>query len=214
MGLTMNLTKEERKNLYLAIRQFVYFVVIFAFVGCIFLLAKRFGNKTFAENGVVENIQFTLLLLSSMSFLYCAFVEKKWREMSLFFALITLLAACRELDKFLDAKIPLVSWKFAYLFVFAAIIYAYLNLKHHIKSVLKFFGIPSFYIMCAAVVIILLVAQCIGHRPLISAAFGGHFGRYEEAVIKEFFEEVLEVVGYFLILLSSIEYNINAKDVK
>ncbi|MBP5399884.1 MAG: hypothetical protein J6Y53_05685 [Alphaproteobacteria bacterium] len=210
----MNLTKEEQKNLYVAIRQFVYFVATFAFVGIIYLLVKNFHQATFAENSVVENIQLILLLSATVSFLYCAFIEKKWREVSLLLASVTALASCRELDKLFDLIIPVVSWKFAYLFVFAAVFYAGVNFKHYIKSVLKFFGMQSFYIMCIAVVIILPVAQCIGHRPLVSAALGGHFGRQDVAAIKELFEEALEVVGYFLILLSSIEYNINVKSEK
>lgn len=210
----MNMTKEERKNLYLAVRQFIYFVAVFAFIGLLLLLANKFQKNTFNENSVIENLQLFFLLISAVSFLYCAFIEKKWREISLFLASITALAACRELDKFFDSAIPLVSWKFAFLFVLSAVFYACMNLKPFLKSVLRFFGMPSFYIMCAAVVMILPVAQCIGHRPLVSAALGPRFGRYDVAAIKELFEEALEVVGYFLILLSSIEYNINVRDAK
>lgn len=210
----MNLTKEEQKNLYIAIRQFLYFMATFAFVGVIFLLTKRFRTETFEENGVIENIQLIFLLTATVSFLYCAFIEKKWREISLFLASVTALAACRELDKLFDAIIPFISWKFAYLFVFAAIFYACKNLKRYIKSVLRFFGMPSFYIMCIAVIVVLPVAQCIGHRPLVTAALGESFGGQDIAAIKELIEEALEVVGYFLILLSSIEYNINVRNEK
>ncbi len=210
----MNLTKEEQKNLYIAIRQFLYFMATFAFVGVVGLLTKKFRTDTFNENSVVETIQLLLLLSAMTSFLYCAFMEKKWREISLVLASAALFAACRELDKFFDTTIPVVSWKFAYLFVFASIFYAYKNLKRYIKSSLKFFGMPSFYIMCIAVIVILPVAQCIGHRPLVSAALGTHFGRNDVAAVKELFEEALEAVGYFLILLSSIEYNINIRGEK
>ena len=212
--MPMNLTKEEQKNLHVAIRQFLYFMATFAFVGVVGLLTKKFRTDTFNENSVVETIQLLLLLSSAMAFLYCAFIEKKWREISLVLASAALFAACRELDKFFDATIPVVSWKFAYLFVFASIFYAYKNLKRYIKSSLKFFGMPSFYIMCIAVIVILPVAQCMGHRPLVSAALGTHFGRNEVAAVKELFEEALEAVGYFLILLSSIEYNINIRGEK
>lgn len=210
----MNLTKEEQKNLYIAIRQFLYFMATFAFVGIVGLLTKNFRTETFAENGVIENIQLIFLLGAAISFLYCAFIEKKWREISFVLASVTAFAACRELDKIFDATIPFISWKFAYLFVFASVFYACKNLKRYIKSVLKFFGMPSFYIMCIAVVVILPVAQCIGHRPLVSAALGKHFGRQDVAAIKELFEEALEVAGYFLILISSIEYNINVRGEK
>lgn len=210
----MNLTKEENKNLYIAIRQFLYFMATFAFVGIVGLLTKNFRTDTFNENSVVETIQLLLLLSSAMAFLYCAFIEKKWREISLVLASVALFAACRELDKIFDATIPIIRWKFAYIFVFAALFYACKNLKRYIKSVLKFFGMPSFYIMCTAVVIVLPVAQCLGHRPLVSAALGETFDRQSISAIKELIEEALEVVGYFLILLSSIEYNINIRGEK
>ncbi|MBO7556403.1 MAG: hypothetical protein J6T72_03300 [Alphaproteobacteria bacterium] len=210
----MNLTKEEQKNLHIAIRQFLYFLTTFAFVGIIYLLTKNFNNQTFNENGVVENIQLMFLLSSVVTFLYCALTEEKWRELSFLLASVSLLASCRELDKVFDQILPILSWKFAYLFVITATIYAWKHYKKTLKTILHFFGMPSFYIMCIAVVMILPVAQCIGHRPVISAVLGPRFTRYDIAVIKELFEEALEVVGYLLILLSAVEYKINIKEHK
>lgn len=210
----MNLTKEEQRNLHIATRQFLYFVITFAFVGFIYLLAKNFGTQTFNENGVIENIQLIFLLSSVIIFSYCALTEEKWKEMSLLLASVALLASCRELDKVFDRTIPVISWKFAYLFIIVAIFYAWKNYKKTLKTILHFFGMSSFYIMCIAVVMILPVAQCIGHRPVITAALGPHFTKSDIVVIKELFEEALEVVGYLLILLSSVEYKINIKERK
>jgi hypothetical protein len=210
----MNLTKEEQKNLHIATRQFLYFLITFAFVGFIYLLTKNFNNQTFSENGVVENIQLTFLLCGAITFLYCTLTEGKWRELSFLLASMSLLASGRELDKVFDQIIPVISWKFAYLFIVVAAIYAFRHYKKTLKEILHFFGMPSFYIMCIAVVMILPVAQCIGHRPVISAVLGPRFTRGDISMIKELFEEALEVVGYLLILLAAVEYKINIKERK
>ncbi len=51
-------------------------------------------------------------------------------------------------------------------------------------------------------IIIFPIAQCIGHGPFVRDVLGIQ----SIAEIKELFEESGETIGYFLILLSSIEF--------
>jgi hypothetical protein len=55
--------------------------------------------------------------------------------------------------------------------------------------------------MCCALIIIIPIAQCIGHGPFVRAVLN----RQDIAAIKELFEECSETMGYMLLLLSSVE---------
>lgn len=52
-----------------------------------------------------------------------------------------------------------------------------------------------------AVTIIIPIAQCTGHRPFVTSVLGPD----RVTSIKELIEESIEAIGYFLILLSSLE---------
>lgn len=197
----MSFSKRERKIILTAIRQVMYFLLVFGFVFFMHVVAQHYHEKTFVENGIMENIQFGLLAAGTVLFFLEALIFKKHRSVLLLLSSFALLAAFREQDKFLDENLPLVSWKIGFLFPVAALFYAYRQRLAMKRSLLMFLDSPAFYMMSVAVIIIIPAAQCIGHRPFVADVLGA--GRV--AVIKELIEESLEAVGYFLIFLSSLE---------
>ena len=201
----MNFTKTEFNTIYITIRQFLYFVATFLFILLVNVIAQHYKTSTFEEHGIVENMQISFLLSSGIVFFVNTFHDKQMRAVSYILASFCFFASCRELDSFFDKLIPVISWKFGYFFPLLAGIYGFLTLNSTIKSALQFLASPSFLMMCCAIIIILPIAQCIGHRPLITATLGNR----NVANIKQLFEECCELIGYFIILLSSIEYNIN-----
>mgnify|MGYP006916023687 CR=1 FL=1 len=201
----MNFTKSELNIIYSTIRQFLYFIATFAFVLLINVIAKHYKSATFEEHGIIENMQLSFLLSAGIVFFINTLHNKTMRSISFILASFCFFATCRELDSFFDKLIPVISWKFGYFFPLLAGIYAFLTFNSTIKSSLQFLASQSFFMMCCAIIIILPIAQCIGHRPLIVAVLGQH----NVADIKQLFEECCELIGYFIILLSSIEYNIN-----
>ena len=203
----MTLTKNETSILLNAVRQGIYFALLYAFVALLCAFSQHFREKIFHEHGVVENIQLSLLLGSGMIFAIHACCHKKWRIVSLLLASCCFLACCRELDKFFDDVTPLTSWKFGFMFPIAAFAYAIKHLKKTFKTLLKFVTTPSFFMMCSAIMVILPIAQYVGHRPFVSAVLGED----NLPAIKEFFEECCEAIGYFMIFVSSIEYCINTR---
>ncbi|MBR1648205.1 MAG: hypothetical protein IJ689_01230 [Alphaproteobacteria bacterium] len=203
----MLLTKEEKEIFQQALRQLIYFASLFVFIFLITLLVRRIGGKPFNENSIIENIQLFLLLFSGLSFLLFSCDNKDYRVISFLLSSFCFLAACRELDKSFDLLIPVISWKFGFIFPIAALVYAGRNFEKSFRAVLRFACLPSFYMMCLAVMIIIPIAQCIGHRPLVEVVVD----RHSVPAVKEFFEEACELVGYFLILMSSLEYSINIK---
>ena len=201
----MNLNKTEINAIYNATRQLLYFIAIFAFALLVNVIARHYRSDSFEEHGVMENMQLALLASAGIVFFINTLHDKQMRSISFILASFCFFAACRELDSFFDKLIPVISWKFGYFFPLLAGIYGFLTFNNSIKSALQFASSPSFLMMCCAAIIILPIAQCIGHRPLIISVLGNH----NVANIKQLFEECCELIGYFIILLSSIEYNIN-----
>ena len=158
-------------------------------------------DKTFDENGILENLQLGELLLACALFFCVSFICKNFHNLGVVFASLCAFAACRELDSFFEDHIPLIGWKFAFLFVVLAIGYAMKNWRKTREELLLFFRHPSFPMMCCAMTVIIPVAQCIGHRSfVVNVLQVEHVGS-----IKEFIEESIETVGYFILICSAIE---------
>ena len=55
--------------------------------------------------------------------------------------------------------------------------------------------------MLFALALIIPIAQCLGHKPFLANVLSeSHIGK-----VKEFIEESIETVGYFVLLCSSFE---------
>ena len=203
----MDLKSQEVQLLIRLGRLFLYFVLVFAFILGIHFLAKVYGLVVFDENGWVENIQLALLCISGLSFGGQAIIFPAYRTVLLFLMCCCLFASCRELDATLDALVPILHWKIAYIFPLSALAYIWKFRMKARKQFCDFFNMQAFYLMFLAAVIVLPVAQCIGHGSFVRNVLGTD----RVADIKEFFEEAVEIVGYFLVLLSSVEMYCNIK---
>lgn len=105
----MYFNSNEKEIIRNALRQACYFVFVFAFVFGMHLAARIYQQNTFAENGLMENIQFGLLICSGFIFCLNAKLFAAHRQVPLLLASCAFLAACREQDKFLDQNLPLIS---------------------------------------------------------------------------------------------------------
>jgi len=197
----MSVNEKEKMAFWSGIRNFIYLLLAMCFIGFIHHLSSIYKEITFAENGVVENIQLGLLLTSGIVFFIEGAVAKEWRPLMFFLASLCFLAGCRELDKTLDELIYGLRWRVGFVFPLIAAEYAIKNKETAYKNLFAFLGSSSFYLMFCAMIIIFPIAQCIGHRPLIVNVLG----ESQMAQTKELFEECSEVMGYFLIFLASIE---------
>ncbi len=197
----MSLNENEKAVLWSGIRSFMYLLLAMCFIGLIHHLASIYKAHTFAENSVVENIQLGLLLCAGTIFLTEGICAKAWRPLMFFLASLCFLASCRELDKTLDELIYGLRWRIGYVFPLIAAEYAIKHKDTARKNLFAFIGSSSFYMMFCALIIIFPIGQCIGHRPLVVNVIG----ESQIAQVKELFEECCEVMGYFLILLASIE---------
>ena len=182
-------------------RQFFYLTAVVFFVLGINLIASFYKNQTFEEQGIIENIQLILLVCSSLIFLLNAIIKNDKREIFILLASFGVFASIRECDMFFDTNLPIISWKFAWIFPLSAFIYAIKNFSKTKNQIFDFIASPAFNMMVAVVIVVIPIAQCIGHRSLVQNVLG----QSNVGQIKEFFEECVEAVGYFVLLLSSIE---------
>lgn len=197
----MFFSKADKTIIYNAIRQLIYFCIIFGFMFFMHWLSSIYHKKTFAENNIMEMIQLGLLITSGIIFFAQLWLRPEYAPVLWLLASCSFLASARELDKFFDDNLPIISWRIGFIFPLIAFYMAWRYRSSLKKTLVRFFTSPSFYMMSCAMIIILPIAQCIGHRSFVINILG--IQRISD--IKEMFEEACEAMGYLLIFLSSIE---------
>lgn len=202
------LTPNQQKKVCICSRYMIYFILTVGFAYLIRYIASVYQEKTFVEFGIIENMQVGLLLLSLFSFLIQSFFLKEYRSLLVFFASLCCFASIRELDSYFEHIMPFVSWKFCYLFPLSSLLYLVYDRIQAKKSLFSFIGTPAFSIMSTAMFIFIAVAQVVGNKAFIAYAIPelNHV-----AIVRRFIEEGTEVIAYFLLLLSTIEFYISMK---
>ncbi len=197
----IQMTNSEKTTIFSAVRQLLYCAGCFGVIFLEYAIAAVCKEKTFDENGILENFQLGELLFACVLFLIVSLRRKDLHKLGIVFASLCAFAACRELDALFDDCIPVVGWKFAFLFIAAATVYAFINWKRTREEIFHFLRSSTFPMMCFVIIIVIPVAQCIGHRSFVANVLQmDHIG-----CIKEFIEESIETIGYFILLCSAIE---------
>ncbi len=186
-------------------RQGFYFTVLLAVVLGLWRLSDCYKTDTFAEHGLVENLQLATLILSTLIFVLSVIKNAFYRPVLFLLASLTTFCCIRELDSLFDKILPIVSWKFAFLFPIGALCYAGKKLKSLKEPFVRFLDSTAFDLMFTAMIIFIPLAQCIGHRSFIEDAVGqmDHI-----SLIRRLIEESMELMAYVLILLASIEMHL------
>ncbi len=202
----MQLTPIQKAILFNCLRQGFYFFLCILFALSLRIMANYFKEATFKEFGIVENLQIVILFSSAVSFSFLAYLSQKFRPLLIAFSSLFLFAICRELDAFFDTHVPFVSWKFCYLFPLLAGCYLFQKRKKLKKILLLFCTSPAFYIMCSAMIVFIPLAQAIGNKSFISTVLPD---AHDVILMRRFFEESGEILAYFLLFISSIEFYIS-----
>ncbi len=202
----MQLTTSQRRIFFNCFRQMLYFIFSLGFVFFLRVLSAFYRDKTFLEHGIVENLQLLLLSLGAFSFLFQGLINKKFRPLLYAFSSLFLFALCRELDSFFEKNIFFIGWKFAYLFPLLSGIYLYTKRKRLKNILLLFCTSPVFYMMCTAMFIFIPLAQAIGNRGFIASVLPD---ASDVILMRRFIEESGEIMAYFILLLSSLEFYIS-----
>jgi len=189
-------------------RQCLYFVLLIGVVCALWPLTHILGRDLFYENGLLENFQCFVLMTAALLFFFDALRIKSYRIILLGLASICVLGIFRETDAFWDEALPCISWRIGFIAPITVALYAFKERKKIKEGLYHFFESPAFYMMINAMVVVIPVAQCIGHKPLIED-ITGNIDMSIIRSIRRMIEESCELCGYILILCSAIEIFFN-----
>lgn len=203
-----SITLEQQSKVFICLRYFIYFVLTAGFALLMRPFSAIYLDKTFVEFGLVENLQIALLMVTALVFMVQAALLKESRSLLVFLASLCCFAVIRELDHYFELLIPFISWKFAIIFPLGAFCYLIRDRKQAKQSIASFIGTPAFSLMVMMMFIFIAVAQVIGNKAFISNSIS----KLEDvALIRRFIEESVELIGYFVLLLSSVEFYFSMK---
>lgn len=185
------------------LRQCIYLITLVLIVMFFWKVGDAFKSATVQEYGIFESAQSIVLLLIALSFLLQAAFNQRYRSLLVSMGLLALTALVREQDAYFDELVPLIGWGWCWLFPLAGLGILLHNRQHLGTMLLPFLRSNAFHMMMTAVVIIIPVAQCLGHRSFLADLMGdAHLNAF---LMRRILEEPIELLGYIQILLASLE---------
>lgn len=198
--MSLSLETTEKRALGLLTRCAAYIVLLFLlYLSLTYVILPK--KWAFSENGIIEWIQFALLILLFITLTVNALIFARTRKIMLLLISCSILALAREMDKILDSCIPVFGWQAVFLLIVPLILMQFRNGQELRKQLLKFVTSPAMAIFLMGIVIIIPLAQCIGDGDYLRAAMGGEYIRRYKTLL----EESLELYGYVILLCGAFE---------
>ena len=160
-----------------------------------------------SEFSPIEIIQPIIIFACGALMLWVAEYCPSQRPIAIPFGGMALAFMIRELDYFLDSLIDnlwMVLIGFPAAFV---IVYTYRARKRFKIAWVRVWPSPGMALLFAGAVILFAFVRLVGHEPLWMAILGDNYHRVALLAVEEF----IELVGYFLWLIGTIEYTYQAR---
>lgn len=178
-----------------------YALVVSALTGLLFIDIHMFGDKV-QEGSLTEIAQELMLLVMVMLHLWLGMKQPALRYSSVLIAGFFACALVRELDFAFD-QLRHGSWVYAALTITAlCLVVAASKPGNTLKGLVVFVKHPSYGILCAGLLNILVFSRLLGMGTLWHALLQEHHLR----LVKNVVEEGSELFGYGLCLLASVHY--------
>jgi hypothetical protein len=156
-----------------------------------------------SEFSPIELLQPFLLIVCGLLYGWVALHYPSQRPIAFGFGGLALTFSIRELDFFLDRYIVDNFWQVMVALVSALVItYTYRHRKRFRIAWLRLWPSPGLTLLFAGTVIQFAFALLVGHEPLWMAILGDDYLR----IVKLAAEEFIELIGYFLWTIGTIEY--------
>mgnify|MGYP001813714428 FL=1 len=168
------------------------------------------GNDTYgtSEFSMVEIIQLMLLLTCGLLMGWVARSSHTQRPLAILFGGLALVFMIRELHYFFDQYIIDNLWQvLAGISGALLIAYSFRHLKRLNIALARIWPSPGLTLIFAGAVILFAYSTLVGHEPLWQAMLGDAYAR----IIKLAVEEFIELIGYLLWLIGTIEYVYQSK---
>lgn len=186
-----------------AIRQVGYFGLLILFALGMWKAGDIFKSVAVQEHGILETAQSGILLTAAICYMINALRAKACRSLLWMLGMILLLALVREQDAYFDDLIPAIGWKWGWVFPVIGGIILYRDKAQLLRDGTRFIQSNAFHMMICAAVVMIPVAQCLGHRSYLQDLLSNPY--YNVSLIRRILEESIELIVYFIILLSSVE---------
>jgi len=156
-----------------------------------------------SEFSPLEIIQSGILAICGLLFAWVAMNFPSQRPVAVPFGGLALIFFIRELDYFLDRFIAENFWQ-ALMAVVAALIIVYSSRQQRRFRVawLRIWPSPGVTLLFAGAIVIFAFVSLVGHESLWMAILGSGYRRVATVAVEEF----IELLGYFLWFLGTVEY--------
>lgn len=156
-----------------------------------------------SEYSPVEILQTGMLIICGLLYAWVARHYPSQRPIACTFGALALAFSIRELDYFLDRFVADNFWQVMIAIIAALIItYVFRNRKRFRIAWLRLWPSPGLTLLFAGALIHFAFALLIGHEPLWMAILGDDYKR----IVKLAVEEFIELSGYYLWIIGTIEY--------
>jgi hypothetical protein len=164
-----------------------------------------YGTSEFSP---VEIIQAIILGVCGVIMAWIARYCPSQRPIAFGFGGLALIFLIRELDYFFDRFVADNLWQVLIaIFGSLLIVYTYRHRKRLQIALARIWPSPGLTLLFAGAVILFAFVPLVGHEPLWMSILGDAYQR----IIKLAIEEFIELMGYFLWMIGTIEYAFQAR---
>jgi hypothetical protein len=198
------LPKETKKALLrLGARTIAYALLLGAISIGMLWGAVTYDEFFFDEVGPIEILETVFSLIAALIFLIGAKNYPQHRPCAISIATLLFCLVVRESDYLLDTLVGRHSWKIIVSLILVFFTFYLIRLhRQALLAIIDFVQRPSFGIFISGVLVLFVFSRLFGYGPFWQAIMDDPSYR----TVKTIVEEGVELMGYFLILISSIEY--------
>lgn len=188
--------------MYVLFRWFLYALLLAGFASVVSVEAGLAATDRFSETGLTELVQLITLATIVVLMLCHAWQKPTLRPISIQLAGFYLILAIRELDWWTDTRIGDHTWQIGVCLVLLwQLIYAW-QIRHRWAEIwLRFSRTVGFGILAAGTLVVTVHSRLFGRESVWEAVMGDGYQR----IVKNAAEESIELLGFALILIGSIE---------
>lgn len=167
----------------------------------------RFGTSEFSP---VEIIQAIILAVCGVIMAWVAKHCVSQRPMAILFGGMALIFFIRELDYFFDRYVIDNFWQVLIVIAGSLLIaYTYRSRRRLQIALARIWPSPGLTLLFSGAVILFAFVRLVGHEPLWMSILGDDYRR----IVKLAVEEFIELIGYFLWIIGTIEYAFQARSI-
>ena len=156
----------------------------------------------FAENGLLEWLQITMLLLCSILLYFVARRMTEIHEAAHILFVMPLLACVRELDHIFDEYVFDGAWQMIAMGLLVYLAYFAVSHRQHLKQqMLRILAIPSTGLLFSGFLTVMLFSRMFGQQKFWQFALDDNYIRLAARIT----EEGCETFGYLLLVFGCIE---------